>query len=183
MTNSKSPAPTVMGRFNKTTDGVDHINISPQGKTRLGKLLAHFTESRFIHEYLGPFNCMEGYWYYVKSAVPDDRLRSLVGREAYEFGKTLPAVRRKHFQEIIMDGNYFKIDQNAELKELFTASTLPLTQYFNWGEHAIPINPKTAPWLVTDFEELRDMFKNNDEKEPVPYAEYQLVLAPRRSKK
>src|SRR6185312_6055403 len=114
MTNDKSPAQSALARFTKASDGIDHINISPQGKTELGVLLAHFTEARFTHEYLGPFNCMEGYWYYVKTATPDDKLRSLVGKAAYQYGKGLPSIRRRCFQEIIMDGNYFKISQNPD---------------------------------------------------------------------
>lgn len=180
MTNSKSPAPPAPVRFSKKTDGIDHINISPQGLTDLGVLLAHFTESRFTHDYLGPFTSMEGFWYYVKAAIPDDKLRNLHGKSAYMYGKTLPSIRRRHFQEIIMDGNYFKILQNEKLKELFINSTLPLTQYYNFGPNAVPINPKTMPWIVTDFEELRDIFKKGDEKEIVPYSEYLDVVTPRK---
>lgn len=180
MTNSRPRDVSVAGRYNKATDGIDHINISPQGRTELGVLLAHYTESHFVHEYLGPFDSMEGYWYYVKSAVPDDKLRSLSGKQAYLYGKELPAIRRQFFREIIKDGNYFKISQNDRLRELFAASELPLTQYYNYGAHSIAINPKTMPWLVPDFEQLREMFRYDVEHKITSYDDYQKVIVPKR---
>lgn len=182
MTNSRPRALDVAGRYSKDTDGIDHINISPQGKTELGVLLAHYTESHFVHEYLGPFDSMEGYWYYVKGEKPDDKLRSLSGKAAYLYGKELPSIRRQYFREIIMDGNYFKIDQNERLKELLMESSLPFTQYYNYGKHAVAINPKTMPWLVPDFETLRHMFQYDIERKVVTYEEYQKVITPRRGK-
>lgn len=184
MTTSRPRASDVAGRYSKATDGIDHINISPQGKTELGVLLAHYTESPFIHEYLGPFDSMEGYWYYVKGEKPDDKLRSLSGKQAYLYGKELPSIRRQFFREIIMDGNYFKIDQNERLKKLLVESELPLTQYYNYGKHSVAINPTTMPWLVPDFETLRHAFIYGVEREIVSYEDYQKILSPvRRVKK
>jgi hypothetical protein len=179
MTNSNSSTHRTPARYEPARDGVDHINIGPSAATELGRLLAHFTESHFTHPYLGPFNCIEGYWYYVKSQTPDDRLRQLTGKAAYVYGKTLPHVRRRRFRDIIMDGNYQKILENDRLRSLLVESELPFTQYYLYGPHNLPINPKTAPWLVEDFEELRSCFKEDpDDYEIVTYEEYQEIVVP-----
>jgi hypothetical protein len=158
-----------------TTDGVDHINIGNDAKTELGQLLAHFTESHFTHPYLGSFNCMEGYWHYVRAEHPDDKLRLLVGRAAYLYGKKFKTIRRTAFREIIMDGNYQKIVENDRLRELLVKSTLPFMQYFAYGPEGLLINPPTAPWLVPDFERLRELFKSGEPFKFVPYESYQLI--------
>ncbi len=162
-------------RYDVDTDGIDHINIDPRAKTELGRLLSHFTESPFTHPYLGKFNSMEGYWYYVKALVPDDYLRGLSERPAYLYGKALQQVRRRHFQDIIMDGNYQKIKENDHLRTLLIASTLPFSQYYQFGPNNITIHPPTAPWLVDEFEDLRDMFKKGEVLETVSYEMYQEV--------
>lgn len=178
-----SNTPPALVRYTPEKDGVDHINIGPDARTELGRKLAHFTEARFIHEYLGHFDSMEGFWHFVKAATPDDRLRHMSGKAAYTYGRTLPAVRRQHFQAIIQDGNYSKIDQNPDIKALLIDSTLPFTQYYAWGPQNVLINPKTAPWLIRDFEELRDIFKDGEEMDLLPFEDYQKIIVPRRSTK
>jgi hypothetical protein len=174
MTNSNTQKVSV---FNKTTDGIDHINVGPKAQTELGLLLSHFTESRFTHPYLGPFNSMEGYWFYVKAKKTDDRLRSLSGKAAYQVGKGIEHIRRRYFRTIIMDGNYQKIKQNDRLRELLIESTLPITQYYTFGPNNIPINPQTFPWLVNDFETLRELFRVGKVLEMLPYEKYQILNA------
>lgn len=178
-----SNTPSTPVRYLPEMDGVDHINIKQDGKTELGRMLAHFYESHFEHPYLGPFDCMEGFWQYIRAAEPNDKLRTLVGLAAFSFGKNLTLVRRKHFRDIIMDGNFAKIVQNTDIKEALTASTLPITQYYTYGPHKVVIIPKTAPWLVPDFEELRDIIRKNDTLTPVPFDEYNLILSPSSSVK
>lgn len=169
--------------YTPETDGVDHINISHNANTELGVLLAHFTESHFTHPYLGPFNCIEGFWHYIRAATPDDRLRILVGKDAYVHGSTLPHIKRRYFQDILMDGNFQKIKENARLRDLLVQSTLPFAQYYLFGPNRLPINQKTAPWLVDDFEELRSIFVDGEENEFVitPFEKYEIISAPRAS--
>lgn len=164
-------------RYLPKMDGVDHININHDGKTELGRMLSHFYESPFVHPYLGPFDSMEGFWQYVKAEAPNDRLRTLVGQAAFALGKTLTSVRRQHFRDIIMDGNFAKIDQNSNIKAALVASELPITQYYTYGPQKIPINPKTAPWLIPDFEELRRIFKTARELKPLSFENYNIIAS------
>lgn len=161
--------------FTPATDGVDHINISVDGKTELGVLLTHFAESHFTHPFLGPFNCMEGFWHYVRAESPDDKLRQLVGKAAYQHGKQFKTVRRPAFHKIILDGNYQKILENDRLRKLLVESDLPFTQYYIFGPEQLPINPPTAPWLVPDFEKLRQIFKSGETIQRLSFEEYQVI--------
>lgn len=140
-------------------DGQDHINIWAQGDTELGRLLAHFTFSPFVHPYFGPFNSMEGFWHYIKTEEKDDALRRLHGLEAKKYGKRLTEIRVDNFPEIIKVGNYHKIDQNPRLRELFVASTLPFESYYRHGPGGVVIRPESGEWLAEQFDQLRTMMQ------------------------
>ena len=63
-------------RYKTETDGVDHINISLQGKTHLGRLLALEAEEKFVHPILGHFRSVTNYWAYIKSKSRHTSLRN-----------------------------------------------------------------------------------------------------------
>ena len=140
-------------------DGCTHINVYSKGVTELGRLLAHYTFSPFVHPYFGPFNSMEGYWYYIKALKPDDALRTLHGWEAKDYGKKLDHIRRPNFKELVVDANYHKVMQNPRLRDLMRASVLPFDHYYLYGPGSILIRPKGFEWLVTGFEQIRTMVK------------------------
>ncbi len=150
-------------------DGCTHINVYSKGATELGRLLAHFTYSPFVHPYYGPFNSMEGFWYYIKARKPDDALRTLHGWEAKEYGKKLEHIRRPNFKELIVDANYHKVMQNPRLRDLMVASMLPFDHYYLYGPGKILIRPKGFEWLVGGFENIRTMAKTGQEPAPIDY--------------
>ena len=150
-------------------DGKTHINVYSRGNTELGRMLAHFAFSPFVHPYYGPFNCMEGFWYYIKAKKPDDMLRTLVGHHAKEYGKNLDHIRRPNFKELIVDANFHKVDQNARLRELMAESVLPFDHYYFYGPGKILIRPKGFEWLVQGFEDIRAMVKAGTKPPPIDY--------------
>lgn len=142
-----------------TGDSVTHINIWYRADTELGRLLSHFSYSPFVHPYYGPFNSMEGFWFYIRSIERDDKLRNLYGAKAKEYGRTLTCQWCPNFREIINIANFYKIEQNEHLKKLVLASTLPFKSYYLFGEGQVLIHPKEHEWLVQGFEENRKMFQ------------------------
>lgn len=140
-------------------DGVSHINIYSKGQTALGKALSHFHFSPFVHPHYGPFNSMEGFWYYVKSSVKDDQLRVLTGHKAKEYGKKLPAKRRDNFKEVIIEANFHKIEQNARIKEMMIESVLPFDHYYLFGNGPVFVRPPGFGWLVDGFAAIRAELK------------------------
>ena len=151
-------------RFRIEDDGVTHINVWVKGKTELGRALSHFFESPFIHPFFGPFVSMEGFWHYIQSEERPDILRSLSGIAAKKKGKALTWAYVDNFHEIINGGNFYKIEQNPHLKEMFVNSTLPFDYYYLFtpkgdaaGLAPTIVRPSGYEWLVAGFEENRKM--------------------------
>lgn len=149
------------------SDGITHVNIG--GRTVLGQDLAHFAHMPFVHPFYGPFNCMEGFWYYIKAQHPDDTLRSLVGYRAKDYGKDLPMKKVDNFKELIIEANYYRINQNPEFREMFVNCELPFDHYYLYGEGNLLIRPKGFEWIVEGFEELRKMFREGRTPKPLHY--------------
>lgn len=152
-------------------DGITHINIWSRGETDLGRGLSHFHHSPFIHPYFGPFNSMEGFWYYIKTAEQDDALRNLSGHHAKEYGRTLTGRWRANFREIINAANFYRIDQNDALEQLMYDSELPFDHYYLFGPGNILIRPKGYEWLVEGFEEIRTMVQQGKKPQELDYSQ------------
>ncbi|WP_144106718.1 hypothetical protein [Paraburkholderia sp. BCC1886] len=142
-------------------DGKTHINISMTGATELGQKLAHFARTPFIHPFYGPFKSMEGFWHYIKSEEPDDNYRTLVGARAKAYAKTRKMVWRDGFTEIIIEANYHKAIQNADIRQLMSESTLPF-QYYYLTPAQVQVFPETAPWLCAGLERVRQCVKRGE---------------------
>jgi len=155
-------------------DGINHINVYSKGKTELGRMLSHFDKSPFTHPYFGPFQSMEGFWYYLKSGAPYghiqdgiEHLRQLHGYKAKQLGKTFQKHEIPFFKEDILYANCQKILQNKKLRELLCLSDLPFTHHYvieyqdkKTGEsknHIIPV--KDCDWLVEGLEDIRKCLK------------------------
>lgn len=153
----------------KEGDGVTYININ--GETALGQMLAHFYASRFVHPYFGPFNCMEGFWHYIKTKEKDDQLRTLVGADAKKFGAQLTRVYVKDFQAIIEAATYYKIEQNEEMKKLFIESTLPFDYYYLFGAGKVLIRPKGWKWMIEVITNVRTAMKEGKRPPEIDYSQ------------
>lgn len=174
----------LMQDWNPAMDGIDHINIGEREyiKTALGKHLAHFTEMPFEHPYLGLFHSMEGYWHFIRDREQDPRFRTLAHHRARELGhtKVKDVVKRRFFRDLIMDGNFYKIQQNSVLKKELVTSTLPITNYYLMNAQdnrpRVPIYPKVN-WIAQDIMELRAIFALGEEFDYVPISpeEYALI--------
>lgn len=157
--------------FTPDNDGINHINIYSRGKTELGVNLSHFAKTPFVHPYFGPFNSMEGFWYYLKAEKKDDKLRQLYGPEAKFYGKKLPSVLVRHFNLLIMDANYLKIKQNPHIAKMMIESTLPFDHYYVNYKAVSPFKIKIPgfEWLISGFERIRDDLKNGNVDHPLDY--------------
>lgn len=151
-------------------DGKDHINIWAKGDTELGRMLAYFADTPFVHPYFGPFNSMEGLWHWLRSKDKPDELRRLVGIRAKTFGKALVTTEVEGFFEIIHVANYYKIVQNPTLEKLLKNSTLPFEHYYLWGPGKVLIRPQGYEWVIKSFEELRKMIREGREPDEPDYS-------------
>lgn len=122
-------------------DGVDHINIHPvHSKTELGQLLSNNAKQPFVHPLFGSFATMEGFWNYIKTKGGCDSFR--LPNQGYIHRKRaseLKTYRIENFQDIILEGIYFKIMANEHLKQLLLKNELPIVHYWITGKvRAVP---------------------------------------------
>ena len=101
-------------------EGVDHINISSQSKTHLGKLLdpSYFKVINYPH--IGKFSSVLNLWYWLKSDVMDDRLRNYTGAKLKSIAPSPPNYKNvTNFKAIIAYATYLKLkDYPNALRDL-----------------------------------------------------------------
>lgn len=144
-------------------DGITHINIYIHGATDLGKSLTHFSHSPFIHPKYGTFQCMEGYWHWLRAVTRTDKLRYLTGGQAKEFSRDMKTEFVENFQELILEGNYCKITQNPQIRDALIASSLPFDQYYKHDDgtaDGLPVRVRSYDWLAPQFAVIRGMLQN-----------------------
>lgn len=118
-------------------DGKDHIRADNRAGTTLGRLLDSQFVSPFHIPGLGNFNTTEGLWYYISMQNPVEDLRLLSGNacriliKELRNKRELKKIHRANFKDIILYGTWAKIENNPELKKLFTENTdLPYIRYY-----------------------------------------------------
>lgn len=101
-------------------EGVDHINISSQSKTHLGKLLdpSYFKVINYPH--IGKFSSVLNLWYWLKSEQMDDRLRNYTGLKLKAIAPHAPRYRTvTNFRAIIAYATYLKLkDYPNSIREI-----------------------------------------------------------------
>lgn len=140
-------------KLDPLNDGVDHINVYSKGKTALGRFLTNFAYSPIITED-GPFQSIEGYWYWL--GCKDDDLRMVHGWEAKQLGRALGASDWQDtgtFKTKIMKAIEAKLDANpARLAEL-RASKLPSDTITFTAPRSL--NPKTVSGFCTTWQRIK----------------------------
>jgi len=141
-----------------TTDGKNHINIYSKGWTELGRFLSNFTRCSIATED-GPFNSIEGYWYWL--STKNNSLRKLYGYNAKKVGKKLPRIftlPQNEFEEKIRQACWTKLHTSPKMLFKFTQSTLPFTHYYIFNDKIIDGKTK---WLLDMWTQFRTYIQNN----------------------
>jgi hypothetical protein len=144
-------------KFKPECDGIDHLNVYSQGKTALGRFLSNFSYSP-IETVDGHFDSIEGYWYWLGSAVIPSRekLRTLAGHEAKEYGRFIQSSEFSDavdFKDKILAAVAVKLESNPAMKESLRVLRIPLAHYYVYGTKVVPV-PGTK-WLLDYFESLK----------------------------
>lgn len=153
------------------TDGIDHINIFSLSRSELGVLLSNFTKTPFVHPNFGPFNSMEGFYYYISTGAADEKLRHLTHGQAKICGKKYPRVETKNFNDIMMEGLRCKVEQNPYIKRKLHMSSLPFKHYYcylpkdatleNHKPYKVHV-PRGAKWWCDAYEKIRSELKQDE---------------------
>lgn len=151
-----------MSVFTPSTDGLDHIWLSPESSTELGRRLHIGAYRPFIHPVHGRFNSLIALWFWYcddrKDSLRDLSHESMIrssfsGIRDLAGGKTL-----------VTDSLLHSINAEPSLKEMLQYSTLPFAVYeaIRYAErgdltiHALP----SREWYVNALEDLRRTLSN-----------------------
>ena len=105
-------------------EGEDHINISLQSETRLGKLLDPGYVKTFNYKFIGKFSSVMSLWYWVRASDLDDNIRRLTGRQLKSYAESKGIFKEfvPNFKAIIAVATWNKLRQYPfiikEIKEL-----------------------------------------------------------------
>lgn len=138
-------------------DGVSHLNIYSKAKTDLGQFLSNFAYCPIVTED-GPFNSIEGYWYWL--SCKDDRLREAHGYQAKHLGRELGGQDWQNddeFKRKIIAAIELKLQTEAA-KTLIAKNPellkLKFVHYYVYGSKTI--EPKDGKWII---EKIRSVIK------------------------
>lgn len=148
-------------------EGVDHINISIQSETRLGKLLDPAYLKTINYKYVGKFNSVLSLWYWVRSANLDDNFRRLTGAKLKMyaeangvFGNYVP-----NFKAIVAKATWTKIKGYPnilkEIKEL--DPKLKFYSYHVVKSSGVRICTNYAAMIIDVIEEIVKAVKEDRE--------------------
>lgn len=146
-------------KIQQETDGVDHINVSEDGKTELGRMLDMNAHTPFVHPELSSFSSVGGLSIYIRSQEKDDHLRHVWGKSCRQVYKKLSMSQVDGFKTIIAYATWFKVASNPQLTKLMIDSSLPFRSYFFFGELRVCRQPSEAVWHVRILEEIRRIIK------------------------
>ncbi len=135
-------------------DGIDHINVYSKGKTKLGRFLTNFAKSPIETED-GPFESIEGYWYWL--SCKNDELRKLSGWLAKDVGRKLGGkdwLETEEFKRKIKAAIDIKLKNNLEMYNELCKLKLPLKHYYVYGNKVV--EPKEGRWIIEHLESKRN---------------------------
>lgn len=156
-----------MDNFLPQNDGTDHINVYSKGRTELGRFLSNFAYSP-VNTQDGPFNSIEGYWYWLSCDHPDrDKLRELHGFGAKKLGRELRGKdwnTSESFKSKITRAIELKVRGNEHMMELFAGNELPLAHYYVF--YGKTKTPEGAEWIMDCLRDLHETLKNEATPQP-----------------
>ncbi len=160
-----TPPPVSSRGFLMANDGKDHINISNNGNTQLGKLLSDYAYTPFRHPYFGPFDSLIGFMYWRTTGNQHDELRYLSGHRARTYGmsKAEQRIVDPHVHADIVAALYQKIIQFEGLKEMVVANSLPYDQYYEWGPMKMLVSPRNHKRIVAGMQEIATALKKGEQ--------------------
>lgn len=168
-----------------SNDGKTHINVHYNcGHEKLGRQLSAYHVAQFTHFYFGPFKCIEGLLWYVRTGAVDDVYRELTGSQAKAYyreqvkNKKVKTYEVEHEEALIVSACRAKMDRHPAIAEMFVKSTLPFDMYYLHGPGQVPVRPKDATPYLNALTILREAMQNEvalPELSNEQYAEMRIV--------
>lgn len=133
-------------------DGIDHINVYSKGQTELGRLLSNFADTPFQHPQFGWFRTVEGFWYWLKTGMMHNDLKTMYGHEAKMIGRKYPVVEIDNFDTKIKTAIRCKLIHHPKILCMLLDNELPLAHYYVHGSR---VKQAGYEWILDYYMEVR----------------------------
>lgn len=147
-------------------EGVDHINISGQSATRLGKLLDPSYLKVIHYPHIGKFNSVLNLWYWLKATNMDDQLRKLTGvKLKNRIADNEGQAKVHNFRSIIAYATYLKLQEYPHiLKDLRTLPKgVEFVSYYTPKGSAVRMCSNYAPVVVEIVRMIKEALDRGEE--------------------
>lgn len=131
----RAPLPNLMSYKG---DGEDHINISTEAKTELGKLLCSASYLPFEHPVLGKFASIMAFNFYIVSAERDDRMRNATPKELRLLADAGTKVTVQYLWTLIFYATWIQVKSYPALVEALKTNELPFDLYKQKNYRGMP---------------------------------------------
>lgn len=132
----RAPLPNLM---KYKGDGVDHINVSTEAKTELGKLLCSSAYLPFNHPVLGKFSSIMAFNHYIVSAERDDRMRNASPKDLRLLADAGTRVTVHSLWTLIFYATWIQVNAYPALVEALKTNELPFDLYKQKSFRGMPV--------------------------------------------
>lgn len=140
-------------------ENVNHINVSIQSRSDLGKALHPDFNLPWTHPDFGQFLSIRAFWQFILGEKADDRLRNMHSRELKEYAQNrrgvTPRGQMPNFQALTLIAAYYRIQNLPGLKEMFMDSHLGLDSYQPANREGPARRNEFASWFIPGLEIIR----------------------------
>lgn len=173
----------ISAKYNKPNqfneEGEDHLNISAQSKTRLGRFLDPGYCFNFEYPHVGEFKSALALGYWLRSKDLDDKIRKLAGQKLkrYVAEHNLYNKRIPNYTAIIANAVWLRVKSRPEvlrsIKEL--DPTLTILSYYTHKTSNIRITTNYAPMVVAIATEIIAAVKEDREPNILQFATHKTL--------
>lgn len=148
-------------------EGEDHINVSIQSTTRIGKLLDPAYLKVINYQYAGKFSSVMNLWYWVRSKDLNDEIRRMQGHDLKTYAEKNNLFNNyvPNFKAIILKATWIKVQSYpgvvAEIKQL--PDDFPLLSYHIVKASGLRICSNYAMMAITIAGEVIKAIKEDRE--------------------
>ena len=147
-------------------DGEDHINVSKNGATDLGRWLSSNYAFDFNHPVLASFRSLDNLSAFIRMSTFDDRVRS-----QGNFGKVKEMVQAAggylkntvNYRAIMIHSLYLRVLANERLMHQLITSTLPFDSYTQQEGTGLRQRFEPLLFMVSGLRDIRDAVKERRE--------------------
>lgn len=162
---------SISAPFNKPNqfkvEGEDHINISLQSKTKLGRLLDPGYCMNLEYPHIGKFKSVLALGYWLRSEDLDDTIRTLSGSKLKQYAKDhdLYSKRVPNYTAIVAKATWLRVSSREDIIEEIKnlPDNIDLLSYSIHKTSNLRITTNYAPMVVAITKEIIRAVKANSE--------------------